>query len=299
MHDYRMATDLDYHQQIRTAWTSNETVTEWTSCHRQWSACSAEMTGALLEVARPRAGERVLDLAAGTGMTAFALADAVGPGGQVLATDLSPGLVAAARRIGESAGYRAISYCGADAHRLPFDNGSFDLVTSRLGVMFFADASLAHGEIRRVLRSGGRVAHLVWGLPTQAFFRAAMGVLAAAIALPAPQPDVPHLFRYSRAGALATVLIGAGLRYVEEQHHNIVLQWPGDAASLATWWLQVAAGPWRALFEALPHSRRRSTITQITEAFIPYEHGHRTSVPAEIIIGLGTTPADEFVTLGT
>jgi SAM-dependent methyltransferase len=285
-----MATYLGYHQQMRMAWTANDTVTAWTRCHHQWSACSAEMTRALLEVARPHPGERVLDLAAGTGMTAFALADAVRPDGQVLATDLSPGLVSAARQIGESAGYRDISYREADAHRLPFDNASFDLVTSKLGVMFFADASLAHGEIRRVLRPGGRVAHLVWGPPTQAFFRATVGVLAAAVALPAPQPDVPNLFRYSRAGSLATVLIGAGLMYVEERHYDILLRWPGDATSLAAWWLEVVAGPWRPLFEALPHSRRQSVATQITEALVPYQHGACTSVPAEIIIGIGTAP---------
>ena len=107
-------------------------------------------------------GERVLDVACGTGVVARAAAVAVGPTGTVVGVDLNPGMVALARSTCSLPGSCAVDYREADVADLPFDEGSFDVVTCQLGLQYFPDRPAALAEIRRVLRDGGRFVALVW-----------------------------------------------------------------------------------------------------------------------------------------
>jgi SAM-dependent methyltransferase len=102
--------------------------------------------------AAPRGSERALDIGAGAGHTALALAPHVR---SVVVTDPVEGMLAAARRMFEQAGVRNAEFMPAIAERLPFDNASFDIVTTRLAAHHFDDVPLAMREIARVLRPGG------------------------------------------------------------------------------------------------------------------------------------------------
>ncbi len=111
-----------------------------------------DATHALVDYARPQAGMQVLDLASGTGEPAITLASRIGPEGHVIALDLSPELLQIAE---ERAGERDLTNLTtrqADANNLPFPDQSFDLVTSRFGVMFLGEDALR--EACRVLRRG-------------------------------------------------------------------------------------------------------------------------------------------------
>src|SRR3954454_16597382 len=105
-----------------------------------------------------RPGERLLDVAAGTGNTALAAArrDA-----DVVCTDIVPELLEYARRRAELEGL-AFETEVADAQSLPYEDGSFDVVTSTIGVVFAADAEQAASELVRVLRPGGRLGLTAW-----------------------------------------------------------------------------------------------------------------------------------------
>lgn len=116
----------------------------------------------VVEAARLMPGERVLDVACGTGVVARAAAVAVGPTGAVTGVDLNPGMVAVARAAGSLPGSCALEYREADVTDLPFGEGSFDVVTCQLGLQYFPDRPAALAEIRRVLRDGGRFVALVW-----------------------------------------------------------------------------------------------------------------------------------------
>jgi ubiquinone/menaquinone biosynthesis C-methylase UbiE len=121
-----------------------------------------EATDALIEVARILPGLIILAIASGTVEPAFTLAKAVGPDGRVIATDLAPDMLAAAEENARGDGLANLS-SQADAHALPFPDESFDRVTCRFGVMYFAEVGQALGEIRRVLRPGGLIALAAWG----------------------------------------------------------------------------------------------------------------------------------------
>jgi SAM-dependent methyltransferase len=106
-------------------------------------------------------GERVLDLACGTGVVARIAAEKVGEDGVVVAADLNPGMLAVARSLPAPAG-ATIEWREADAGALPFAGEAFDAVLCQLGLQFFDDRAAALREMYRVLRPGGRVVVMVW-----------------------------------------------------------------------------------------------------------------------------------------
>ena len=112
-------------------------------------------------VARP--GATVLELTAGPGETGFLVAERVGDDGRVLATDLSPAMVAAARRGVEARGLTNVECRVMDAQQLDLDDDSVDGVLSRFGVMLTPEPARVAREARRVLRPGGSLAYGVWG----------------------------------------------------------------------------------------------------------------------------------------
>lgn len=98
-------------------------------------------------------GQRVLDVACGTGALTLAVAERVGPAGSVTGLDANPEMLAVARRK-----HAGVDWQEGRAEALPFPDGSFDAVVSQFGLMFFDDRVLALREMRRVLRPGGRMA---------------------------------------------------------------------------------------------------------------------------------------------
>jgi SAM-dependent methyltransferase len=112
----------------------------------------------LVEAAGIRPGMRVLDIAAGTGNASIPAAEA---GADVVASDLTPELLDAGRLRAESAGLD-LEWVEADAEDLPFDDQSFDVVLSAIGVMFAPHHQEAADELVRVCRPGGTIALLSW-----------------------------------------------------------------------------------------------------------------------------------------
>ncbi len=117
---------------------------------RQWAP-------RVIEAAQIQSGDRVLDVACGTGVLAREATRNSGAEGYVAAVDISPGMLAVASRRTPEIEWRL-----SPAESLPFDDDSFDAVISQFGLMFFEDRSAAIREMMRVLAPGGRVAAAVW-----------------------------------------------------------------------------------------------------------------------------------------
>ena len=116
-------------------------------------------TDQTLRVAKLRPGERVLDLATGTGITAIAARER---GAKVTGVDLTPELLVVARGKAKDEGFDDIDFREGDAEALPFADASFDVVVSTCGHMFAPDQPKVAAELARVTRPGGRVVFLAW-----------------------------------------------------------------------------------------------------------------------------------------
>lgn len=116
-----------------------------------------------LALAALQPGQRLLDVACGTGAVTHQAARIAGPTGQVVGLDISPEALAVARSVNGQNGGATIEWREGSADSLPFADGSFDAVTCQLGLMFFPDRVAALREMRRVLAPGGRLALMTWG----------------------------------------------------------------------------------------------------------------------------------------
>ena len=183
----------------------------------------------LVRSAQPQPGERVLDVACGTGIVARGVAPIVGPTGQVVGLDLNPNMLAVARAAAEREGL-AVDWQEGRAEELPFPDGRFDLVLCQFALMFFADRRAALGEMRRVLRDGGRVALSVWqGLDRHPFYQA----LHEAIQRRLGMSGVRDIFALGDADELRTLLTDAGFRNVEIEPVSMTARFPNPEAFLA------------------------------------------------------------------
>lgn len=115
----------------------------------------------------PLPGERILDIAAGTGTSSAALAKS---GAEVVAADFSPGMIEVGRLK-----HPGITFVEADAMALPFKNGEFDAVTISFGLRNVVDPKKALAEMYRVLKPGGRLVVCEFSTPSRALFRAGYG----------------------------------------------------------------------------------------------------------------------------
>lgn len=160
---------------------------------------------ATLDAAAVREGMRVLDVCAGPGMLSAAAADR---GARVIGLDFSAKAVEIARRNVSEAGFQE-----GDAQALPFEDESFDAVVSGFGVIHVPHPELALSEMRRVLKSGGRVAISTWAAPEPA---AGLGLLFGAIKtygdLDVPLPHGPDFFQFSDEASMTGALSQTGFR---------------------------------------------------------------------------------------
>jgi ubiquinone/menaquinone biosynthesis C-methylase UbiE len=118
----------------------------------------------VVELANPRQGDRVLDVACGTGIVARNLAECVGATGVVVGVDVNPGMLKVAQAAWSRSAHPGVpvQWQEATADKLPFPNGSFNVVCCQLGLQFFADRHAALHEMHRVLDAEGRLALMVW-----------------------------------------------------------------------------------------------------------------------------------------
>jgi ubiquinone/menaquinone biosynthesis C-methylase UbiE len=236
----------------------------------------------LLEFAHLRPGERVLDVASGTGAVARAAAAVVGPAGTVIATDVSAQMLA--HVAGRSAsGSAAIETIVAPATELPIEDDSVDLVTCQQGLQFVPDAVAAVREMRRVLRPGGRAVAAVWLRPArnEPFATFAEVLESTGIAEPFPGAFAPS----SRARTLDEVrelFESGGLEQVEVSAVRLVATWDSAAAAAEA----IAGTPLGPAFTDLDPVVQTRVLARLAEAFAGPDGVARTEQSAVFALGV-------------
>ncbi len=243
-------------------------------------------TAVILQAAQVRPGIKVLDVASGMGEPALALAEAVGPTGHVTATDFAPGVLEVAEEDARARGLANIAFRQADAQELPFPDQSFDLVTCRLGVMFFPDTDKALREAHRVLKPGGRAIYVAWGPKDQPLFKSTVGILTRYSQAPPRDKGAPDPFKFSTPGALSRAMERAGFAQAREETRTILLVWAGSPGE---YWerFSESAAPFRALIEGIPDDRRAQAFRETLEAIGEHYDGKELEFVGVIVVGTG------------
>jgi enediyne biosynthesis protein CalE5 len=278
---------------------ANETLTrsraQWTVAAATWeregeiiAASTRAVTEALVEVAGVAAGALVLDVAGGTGDPTMRLAVAVGSSGRVVCTDLTPAMLAGARRRIAAAGGASVEFVVAGAETLPFPAAAFDTVVSRFGVMLFADPAAGVGEMLRVARPGGTVAAAVWGAPERnPYLAVPIATVARMASLPPQDPDVPGVFRLAAPGALEELFIRAGAVDVHGERRAFTMEAPVRLEEFWPFLLRLAS-PMRATIASLPPALQDEIAAAVRAAVAPYFVDGTMRFPAEMIVARAT-----------
>ncbi len=171
----------------------------------------------MLEAARLKPGDQVLDVGCGHGTSTLEASKRVGPSGRVAGVDISAAMLEPARERVAAAGVDNVELIQADAQVHPFEAGSFDAVISRFGTMFFEDPRAAFANLAHTLRPGGRLVFVCWQDPVKSEWVAV--ALGAAVAALGRTPDLgspgsPGPFAFADGDRLGGLLAGGGFRDV-------------------------------------------------------------------------------------
>ena len=243
-------------------------------------------TQALIGAAAPAQGSLVLDLAAGSGDPALAIALRVS-GGRVVALDRSGSGLVTAQQGAQNLGIaERLWFIQADVHRLPLPNSCFDRVTCRCGIMFFDETQVALREALRVLKPGGRAAFLAWGQFEQPLFESTLGTVLRLTPGATLPEAAARMFRFARAGSLEGALRDAGFRAIEEKHLTLNRVWAGSPQEL--WEYQQEVGAlFQPMFQAISAATRPRIDEAVWTALSRFQDGDTITVPVDVVLATG------------
>ena len=232
----------------------------------------------LVEIAQLQAGERVLDVACGTGIVARTAALILGSGGRAIGLDLSAPMLAVARSAAAAEGL-SIDWQEGSAVKLPLTDAACDVVLCQQGLQFFPDRPAVLREMHRVLRSGGRLVLSVWtGIDRSPGFAALAEALKHRISSEAGALMTSGPFGLSRAEELQSLVAKANFRDVNIGTAAKMLQYP----SARDFVLRYVAGSALGGFFATVDERVRSALLDdVTLALSNYVSDHGLAFPIE------------------
>jgi SAM-dependent methyltransferase len=242
-----------------------------------WSRNLAPVYDAVIECARFVPGQRVLDVACGTGGATLAAARRVGPPGGLIAVDFSPAMVAVAAEAASAQGLGRVRVVLGDAAHLPLGDASVDAALCVLGLMYMSTPTRALAEMHRTLRPGGSVVLAVWGET------AACG---ASVLVPIVDDETaddvcPPGFALGAGDALVGHCAAAGLQAVSTCRLGIDIEFADGDELCEGLFLGGALGLAWSRFDAATRRRVRRRLLDATE---PWCVGLGYRIPAEVLI---------------
>ncbi len=268
-------------------WESREAAEAWRQMRARDGGVFSAATERMLDLASVGAGDRVLDVAAGTGEQTLAAARRVGPAGSVLATDISASMLAVAADVLRQEGWSNVATLVADAQRLDLGPDAFDAAISRFGIMLIPAHQEALSAIRRALKPGARLAVMVWSTAERnPFFALPLGILQAHGLLPPPEPGRPGPFALGTYEVLEEVFRRAEFRDVAIEPVALLRRFPSVAATLDYYRLNAAALPHETV-DRLAGAAGAHVFAEIEQGLDQFRGPDGLEIPGEALIGVG------------
>jgi SAM-dependent methyltransferase len=243
---------------------------------RGWVPLLRSLTRTCVERAALRAGERVVDVATGTGVAAFAAAAAVGAGGTVTGVDVSERMIERATEQGRADGATNVHFERGDMETIGAPDGAFDAAISAFGLMYAAERKAAAAELARVLAPGGRVSVAVWGQRSACGWAEVFPIVDAHV-----ESEVcPLFFSLGVPRALEILFRGAGFVDVVEERRAVTLAWPSDDEACGA---MLEGGPVALAWKRFSPETRAQVRAAYLESIAPFRRGAGYEVPSEVV----------------
>lgn len=234
----------------------------------------------LLELAALEPGERVLDIACGTGLVTLKAAAAVGAQGGVLGTDLSEEMVKLLREHALRAGLDRVTAERMDAEELTCEDGSFDVVLCALGLMYVPDPQASLREMLRTLKPGGRAIVAVWGARPACGWAEIFPIVDRRVA----SEVCPMFFQLGGEEVLRWTMEAAGFAdIVLDRFATTLLYETGDDACGAAF----AGGPVALAYAHFDDTVRGEVHAEYLASIEPFRSGTGYAVPGEFVVARG------------
>jgi SAM-dependent methyltransferase len=269
------------------------TFEQWQSAAEAWYRWSPAIqrwlgraTDEMLNLAGVSPGQRILDIAAGAGEQTISAARKVGTLGYVLATDLSPNILKFAKEMARRESLHNIETQIMDGENLTLPDASFDVAFSRVGLIYFPDQQKALKETWRVLKSGGRIAAIVYSTADKnEFFSIPISIIRKRANLPAPLPGQPGPFSLGAPGIIEEAFRKAGFKNVRAIRVNSPVLM--SSASECVRFEKESFGALHQMLGALPAKEKESVWEEIETALKRFEVNGSFVGPCEMIVAVG------------
>ena len=267
---------------------------QWDRCAAGWNGKSAQIhdwlassTDAMLEMARIRPGGRVLDVAAGAGDQTLDIAARVGPQGSVLATDLSPAILAFAMENARRAGYRNVETLAADGEMATAGQAEFDAAICRLGLMFFPDPARGLEAMYRALKPGGMACTMVFSTPqTNPCIVISVSTALKHAGLPPRDPYQPGgLLSLGKPGLIDELFVAAGFSRVATT--KVAAPFRLGAVSDYLDFIRESAGPILQILSRLVEAAQDAAWAEIEQRLSEFNTDNGWQGPNELLLTVG------------
>lgn len=274
-----------YKQGQRKQW--NKDATAWHHWNLEIEHWIREATVEMLDQADIYPGQRILDIAAGSGEPSLSAAALVGPEGYILATDIAEDILQFTQQNAQERGFGQIETRVMDGENLELTDVSFDIVLCRLGLMYMPHPGKALAEWHRVLKPGGRVAIVVfstadrngWGMTP-------VSIIRDRAQLPPPLPGQPGPFSLGAEGVLEVALRQAGFSDIQVSAIPVPLKMNGTAEYMNL--AQEAFGAFNAMMANLTLAERDSIWAEVETSMREFESTNGFEAPGECLVASAT-----------
>ena len=264
---------------------SSERADAWERAKGRRQETTGAATDMMLDLAGIRPGDRVLEVAAGTGDLSIMVARRVGASGYVLATDISTAMLSRAEQAAREAGLAHVETRIMNAASLELEENSFDAVLCRMGLMLFPQPLETLVSMRRIVKQGGKVAVMVHSAAVKnPYHGLPLEIVRRTGNIPPPPPGQPGMFALG-SGALEELLEKSGLREVGVHPVAIRRKFSSLAEAIQSMKSNAAL---QELLQRLSGDEQNRAWMDIEQAMRPFQKPNDFEAPGEVLVGVGT-----------
>jgi ubiquinone/menaquinone biosynthesis C-methylase UbiE len=234
----------------------------------------------LLQMAKLQAGEKIIDIACGTGLVSFPAADQAGKNGFVLGADISDKMVEMATVLAKEKSLHHVKFERMDAEELKIEDERYDVALCALGLMYVPGPLKALKEMYRVLKRGGRAVAAVWGQRANCGWAEIFEIVDRRVA----SEVCPLFFTLGNEDVLQKHFEAAGFNNIITERFNTSLEYAsGEEACGAAF----AGGPVALPYHKFSNEVKEAVHAEYLTSISPFQHGNGYAVPGEFVVAAG------------